>query len=230
MRRIRSSVISTRRLRSSYALAIALVLAACSPPSQNTSSPEADGGGGVEPDDSVDARHSPPPLRDAGTAHPDAGVDAPARPPDAAPADAGGGSGSDAGGSGTGQVGVVGCYADGFPDATCTLPTHCCFTNYSSAHNGSCTMDVCVYGTISCDGPEDCPGGQRCCAHAIEDPDFGTLGYTLACQASACGAAPLNQELCHPTTSLAGTCSTGTRCVTAFGNDNDLPRELNICQ
>jgi len=221
---------SSRRFQSSYALAIALVLAACSPPN-SPSSPEADGGPSEGSDDSVDARHPPPP-KDAGTVHPDAGVDAPAPPP----ADASGSSGSDAGsdagsgGGNTGLAGIVACYASGSPNATCTLPTHCCFTNYSAQHDGSCTMDVCAFGTISCDGPEDCPSGQRCCAHAIEDPDFGTLGYTLACQASACGPAPLNQELCHPTALLAGTCSTGTRCVTAYGNDNDLPRALYICQ
>jgi hypothetical protein len=226
MRRMQSIVISSRRLQSSYALAIALVLAACSPPSSNTPlSPESDGGQGEETDDSVDARHTPPPPpKDAGSTSRDAGVDAVMRPPDAGVTDAG------TGGGGGGGTGMVGCYSEGSPAATCALPTHCCFTNYSAAHNGACTTDVCSYGTISCDGPEDCPTGQRCCAHAIEDPDYGTLGYTLACQSTACGAAPLNQELCHPTAIAAGTCATGTRCVTTVGNDNDLPRTLYICR
>jgi hypothetical protein len=149
-------------------------------------------------------------------------------------ADAGGSGGTDAGGSGgTGPVGgTISCYTQGSPGTTCTLPTHCCFTNYDAAHNGACTTAACTWGTIECDGPEDCTGGQHCCAHAIATPDSGVVGYQLACQASACGAAPSNQELCHPTAaSAAGTCSSpSSRCVTAFGNDTDLPQTLYICQ
>jgi hypothetical protein len=84
---------------------------------------------------------------------------------------------------------------------------------------------------MECDGPEDCAGGQHCCAHAIVTPDSGVVGYQLACQASACGAAPANQELCHPTAAAAGTCSSpSSQCVTAFGNDSDLPPSLHICR
>jgi hypothetical protein len=144
--------------------------------------------------------------------------------------DAGGSSGGGDAGSG-GGTGVVSCYTEGSPGTTCTLPTHCCFSNYSSAHDGACTTAACTWGTIACDGPEDCTGGQHCCAHAIVTPDSGVVGYQLACQASACGAAPANQELCHPTAAAAGTCSNpSNRCVTAFGNDTDLPPSLNICQ
>jgi hypothetical protein len=99
------------------------------------------------------------------------------------------------------------------------------FTNYSAQRDGYCTNDTCAYGTIDCDGPEDCTAGELCCAHAITDPDYGTIGYTIACQAGACGAAPQNRELCHPSTG----CSTGAACVTAYGNDNDLPRTLDVC-
>jgi hypothetical protein len=120
---------------------------------------------------------------------------------------------------------TVACYSEGSPSATCTLPVHCCFSNYSSQRNGSCTTNACAYGTISCDGPEDCAAGQRCCAHAIEDPTDGTIGYTVACQ-RACGDEPLDRELCHPATG----CSSGAACVTAYGNDNDLPRSLYICE
>ena len=49
----------------------------------------------------------------------------------------------------------------------------------------------------------------------------------MACQASACGARPANYELCH----IGGqACSNGGTCVTAFLNDNDLPRTLDICR
>jgi hypothetical protein len=237
---------SRRRFRSSCTLAVALALAACAAPSQSTPSPGIDGGA----EDNGTSSNGSYGGRDGGSTSPDAGAtDGGSGGSDAGGGGGGGsdgggggggggsdagGGGSDAGGSdaggGGGPPGVVGCYADGFPSVTCTLPTHCCFTNYSSQHNGACTTDACQYGTIECDGPEDCATGQRCCAHAIIDPDFGTVGYTLACQASACGPAPANQELCHPTASPAGTCASGTRCVSAFGNDNDLPRELDICQ
>jgi hypothetical protein len=132
-------------------------------------------------------------------------------------------------GSDAGTPGVVSCYSEGNPTATCTLPSHCCFTNYSAQHNGACTSSSCGWGTIECDGPEDCSAGQRCCAHALEDPSNIVVGYTLSCQQDACGSAPVNEELCHPTTAATGTCSTGT-CVTAVGNNNDLPRTLSICR
>ena len=134
-------------------------------------------------------------------------------------------AGADAEAFGTRTSGQIACYSEGSPGATCSLPIHCCFTNYSSAHNGSCSSSACSYGTLTCDGPEDCPNGQSCCAHAITDPNDGTIGYMTTCQTGGCGAAPLHQELCHP-----GTCSNGGMCVGAIGHDNDLPRVLSICE
>jgi hypothetical protein len=133
------------------------------------------------------------------------------------------------GGSDAGVAGAVSCYSEGNPGATCTLPTHCCFTNYSSQHNGQCTSSACTWGTITCDGPEDCPAAQRCCSHAIKDSSDTVIGYLLACQATACGSQPLNEELCHPTLTPAGTCSAG-QCVTTVNHNNDLPRTLYICR
>lgn len=150
-----------------------------------------------------------------------------ANAPDArpTPGDASGGTGGN-----PSVPGVVSCYLESSPGATCAQPSHCCFSNYSSQHDGECSTDTCAFGTIDCDGPEDCASGQHCCSHAIIDPDNGLTGYKLACQASACGAAPINQELCHPTSSAAGACSSGKTCVPALGNDNDLPRTLSICK
>ena len=130
------------------------------------------------------------------------------------------------GGTGGTGSGTIACYTEGDPSATCTLPTHCCFNNYSAQHDGSCTTSACSYGTITCDGPEDCATGQLCCAHAIRDPDFGTIGYTVACQTGSCGNDSLNVEVCHP----ASGCSNGGNCVTAYGHDNDLPRALDVCE
>jgi hypothetical protein len=208
-------VIFVQRLRSSHALAVALALGACTAPS--TGDPSSSDGG-VEIDVvSRLRRPPPPPPPDARTTTPDASTTT----PDA----------STTGGGDLGQAGVFSCYTEGNSGATCSSPNHCCFSNYSSAHNGACATSACTWGTQSCDGPEDCAAGQHCCAHALIDPDWGMYGYQIACQASACGSAPVNQEMCHPTsTSGLGTCSTGTTCVAALGNDTDLPPNLHICK
>jgi hypothetical protein len=155
-------------------------------------------------DEAVSARHH----------HHDAGVDA-AQTGDA------GQTGGDAGQT-TG--GTVACYTEAAPTNTCSLPSHCCFTSYSAQHDGYCANAACSYGTISCDGPEDCSGGDVCCAHAIRSSTAGTVGYTVSCQAS-CGDAPLDREICHPESG----CTSGT-CVNAYGVDNDLPRALYVCE
>ncbi len=220
------------RLRSLCGLATALVLVACGTPSSYSSQTVLNDGGnddgamdnmrGAPKHDARPPRHAPPP--------PDAPVPGgEARPSPAPPPDAGSSSGG--GGEGSPPSATVSCYSAGFPNTTCSLPTHCCFSNYSAQLNGECTTSACTWGTIECDGPEDCARGQHCCAHVLSDPEEGLMGYRLACQTAACGAAPANQELCHPTSSsLAGTCSTGTRCVAAAGNTADLPGTLHICK
>lgn len=191
------------RIRSAHAVALALALGAC------TQAPPGDDSDASGDPDIAARRHHPPPD---------------ARPPDAPPTQ--GGSGGD-----PALAGVISCFTEGDPGATCALPAHCCFSNYSAQHDGECSSASCAWGTISCDGPEDCATGQHCCAHVLIDPDWGILGYKLACQAAACGTAPADQELCHPTaSSSAGTCSTGTACVSALGADSDLPASLSICR
>jgi len=220
-------MMSAPRTGSSCALIIALALAACS---ASADSPPPPG----DADDlayrgSVPRDPHPRPPRDARTA------DAPPATDARTPRDAGGGTTSDGGpggggpsDGGLGAGGAVSCYSDFDPGATCALPSHCCFSNYSAAHAGSCDTASCTWGTIDCDGPEDCAAGERCCAHAMIDPDNGLTGYRLACQATACGAAPVDVELCHP--GAAGTCGGGTTCVSAADHDYDLPRTLSICQ
>ena len=126
-----------------------------------------------------------------------------------------------------GTPGAVSCYTEGNPSQSCTLPTHCCFSNYSSQHDGQCSNSACVYGTIDCDGPEDCSGGQHCCSHALFASDGSLTGYSLACQATR--AAP-RRRTTSCVTPAAPACSNGGTCVTAYLNDNDLPRTLDICQ
>jgi hypothetical protein len=210
---------SDPRFRSSLLTVVLLALGACTTP--------------IEPDPTDDD----PGDTEEAARHPrhDAGVDAATPPPadaatphpDAAPLDGGGSTGG-----GTVGAGTVSCYTEGYPSTTCALSSaHCCFTNYSAQHDGECTASACSWGTIDCDGPEDCATGQHCCAHAVIDADYGLTGYKLGCQASACGAAPINQELCHPTsTTSKATCSNGGTCVSALGNDTDLPRSLYICK
>jgi len=162
----------------------------------------------TEGDDAADRRR---PRR------PDAGV-APA--PDAATLDAPTPSPAEAG--------VISCYRETLPTGTCTLPEVCCFTNYSAQHNGYCTdsASACTWGSISCDGPEDCGSGQSCCAQGSWDSEWGMQGWTLACSAAACGAPPLGWELCHPG---GAACAGGKSCVSAYGVVNDLPRTLYVC-
>lgn len=216
---------------SSCLLAIALAVAACSPPGSAGQPPDSAGDHADAPL-AADAR-MPPPADAPGRL--DAAADATPLPVDASGAPASDAAVTfDASAPDAGSVppgGTVACYTTSSPGASCTLPVHCCFTNYDSSHDGACTTAACSWGTIDCDGPEDCPSGQRCCATVIQDQDTGILGYTLACQSTACGAAPMHQELCHPTASPGGTCSgTGRSCVPALGHDNDLPRALSICQ
>jgi hypothetical protein len=120
---------------------------------------------------------------------------------------------------------TVTCYASYDPAATCSLPVHCCFSNYSAAHNGECTTSSCAWGTIDCDGPEDCASGASCCSQALVGAD-GIEGYRMACQADACGPIPDSYELCH----TSATCDGGRSCVTAYGNAPEFPRTINICK
>lgn len=120
----------------------------------------------------------------------------------------------------TDPVGTISCYTEGAPSTTCTLPVHCCFSNYSAQHNGYCTTDDCAGSTIECDGPEDCASGQHCCGRALE---FG--GWKLACQSSACDAPPAGDELCHD----SSTCTSGS-CVSAYDANYSLPRTLSVCR
>jgi len=217
-------MMSYPRFCSSCVLLIALAIPAC-----GTSSDDSEGSQAPADADDESYRHPAP------KPHRDAGVPVDARTPPKV--DAGTPPKVDAGtpptvdaGTGGGGGGAVSCYAEYAPSTTCALPTHCCFSNYSVQHTGSCETSSCSWGTIDCDGPEDCGGGQHCCARVIIDPNEGIMGYKLACQATACGAAPANVELCHPGPTAAATCGSGKTCVSAATADHDLPRSLSICQ
>ena len=119
----------------------------------------------------------------------------------------------------TSPAGSVSCYSSGAPSATCTLPVHCCFSNYSADHNGYCTTSECAWGTIDCDGPEDCASSQHCSGTKTE------YGWMLACTSDRCGEPPLSEELCHD----SSTCG-GRSCVSASTVAYDFPRTLAVCR
>jgi hypothetical protein len=105
----------------------------------------------------------------------------------------------------------------------------CCFTNYSSQHEGVCTnpsISSCLWGTIACDGPEDCTNGGHCCSTELFNND-GIAGYDISCHANPCETSVYVEELCHPG---GPACANGGTCVSALGHNNDLPRALYICR
>jgi hypothetical protein len=141
--------------------------------------------------------------------------------------DSGGSTNTDAGTSSGSGGGTVSCYSTGNPSNSCTLPVHCCFNNYSSAHDGFCTTETCASGSIDCDGPEDCASSQHCCSSVVRDVNGDIAGTRIACQASSCGDPPAHEELCHPDGSA---CANGGSCITSYGVNSDLPRTLYICR
>src|SRR5437764_371168 len=87
-----------------------------------------------------------------------------------------GGSTADAGNPTYGDpaaAGVFSCWTLSACPQTCTAPQYCCFNNSSfygiPGQEGTCSNTPCVQsgsaiGSQTCDGPEDCPSGQLCCA------------------------------------------------------------------
>jgi hypothetical protein len=151
--------------------------------------------------------------------------------------------------------GIFSCYTPSACAQTCTAPQYCCFSNSGlygvPGEEGTCSDAPCVQsgsaiGSQSCDGPEDCPSGQLCCAVEVWDPDFGIISNTIACQAGPCAATSPNvaYELCHPngapcsnpgqsciianapSTSVNG-CPAGQGAPTV--GDHDMPFNIHVC-
>jgi hypothetical protein len=116
-------------------------------------------------------------------------------------------------------TGSVTCYSASAPTATCTAPSQCCFgTGYDP--DGVCSTSTCAWGAVRCDGPEDCASGERCCATVTSS------GVTVACAASCLPLEQGGDEVCHE----PALCSNGRWCITAFGTQPALPRNLSICR
>jgi hypothetical protein len=135
------------------------------------------------------------------------------------------GTGGAGGSSGSSSARSVACYSQGAPSTMCTGADHCCFNNYSAAHDGYCATDACPFGRIECDGPEDCASGNVCCAERISDPSGIALAYVVACRAgSACPSG--TWQLCHD--SAPATCG-GRSCQPTGPINSELPRVIEVC-
>jgi hypothetical protein len=87
---------------------------------------------------------------------------------------------------------------------------------------GSCTTAV----GVTCDGPEDCPAGQRCCGkYQQQYVEFGCFDSCIAQQGDAqpaLGGGALWFDLCHP----GDACEDSTaQCLTSAY----LPKSLSRC-
>src|SRR5262245_30456264 len=140
-----------------------------------------------------------------GSGSPSGASEAARKPPPPPPdmAMGGGGFGDPA------SAGVFSCYTPSACAQTCSAPQYCCFNNSQlygvQGEQGNCSNTPCVqsgsqFGSQTCDGPEDCPSGQLCCAVEVWDPENGIVTNTIACQAGPCAASSPNiaYELCHP--------------------------------
>src|SRR5690349_784 len=133
-------------------------------------------------------------------------------------------SSTGSGGSTTGRS--ITCFSGGAPDTVCTGADHCCFSNYSALHDGYCATTTCEFGTLNCDGPEDCPAGNVCCAQRFTDPSGVALSYTVACRTgSSCPSG--TWQLCHSTAPANGGCPAGTTCQS--GVNFELPKAIQNC-
>lgn len=122
-------------------------------------------------------------------------------------AGSGGGGGGGAGGSSAAaKVSDAGIYATpptplrvfcGPMDCD-TDSSVCCIANTGpscGAKTASCGGDL----TFTCDGPEDCTGGQQCCVEPM--PYDGGAKITLICRQS-CAMAPT--QMCHSASDCPG--------------------------
>jgi hypothetical protein len=147
--------------------------------------------------------------------------------------------------------GVFSCYEPSACLQTCSAPQYCCFNNSQfygiPGEEGSCSSTPCVQsgsaiGSENCDGPEDCPSGQLCCAVEVWDSFQGIVSNTIACQTGPCGATAY--EMCHPNgapcSNPAQSCiianapaSSSNGCPAGQGapsvGDNDMPFNLHVC-
>ncbi len=141
----------------------------------------------------------------------------------------GGSAGATGGAGGSGGVPGTGSVKCG--QKTCAVASQsCCFgenvTPYcykKDAFAGcKCTGTLCEKAVVDCDGPEDCNGGQVCCAtKGITGKHFDRLSCTTTCKT---GLTTTAAEVCH--LNASGTCPSGMTCA----SDARLPGGYGLCQ
>ncbi|MGE0788092.1 MAG: hypothetical protein AB7S26_20645 [Sandaracinaceae bacterium] len=139
---------------------------------------------------------------DAGAS--DGSIDDAGEPGDGALAD-GGGGGGDGGRPRDGGATDMGVRCGA---SVCARGQVCC-TRPGGA--GSCMADAmtCSGGIVlGCDGPEDCSGGQACCAALTTDGINGAR-----CLDAAMCTAPMRSAICHD----ASSCASGEMCCPSIG-------------
>jgi hypothetical protein len=78
----------------------------------------------------------------------------------------------------------------------CASNETCCVLDpgldYCSASQCACTQPGCDITTVSCDGPEDCPGQICCGTYSFQQQIYTTLSCKNTCTANN------EREICHP--------------------------------
>lgn len=101
---------------------------------------------------------------------------------------------------------------------TCTNNQVCCL-DLDVANNSICTEGGgCQYVRVDCDGPEDCPTGQRCCGHAAQ-----TMTPVTEIRCDETCDFP-NRVLCNIMTGAG--CESGEICKDAPGIDD---KRYSVC-
>lgn len=108
---------------------------------------------------------------------------------------------SDAGAPETGAASTVGTIACGA--STCSAASELCCNDYSGS-GARCVKSCNVGDWFSCDGPEDCSSGMRCCAV------IRALGTQASCKATCTWGRDL--QLCHTDAECEGAPGGSTRC------------------
>lgn len=118
-----------------------------------------------------------------------------------------GGTGASGGGGSGGSTGGGGSVVCG--STSCPVKTSYCCAKYNQPwlcqQNGS----TCTYGVaVPCDGPEDCPGTEVCCATLF------VQGKNLSYQSVACASSCSGRDQ-RVVCGASGACPSGTVCGTS---------------
>jgi hypothetical protein len=89
------------------------------------------------------------------------------------------------------------------PSTSCGDPgAGCCITHDGSAFTSACVTAGCAQSDMNlyfCYSPDDCPGGQVCCAHTVFSPPDAAPNklYASICSPGSCPA-NYSTQICDP--------------------------------